>query len=442
MNRVSSISIKGLFGMFDHEIVLKKEGITIIHGPNGVGKTTVLKMIKDIIDKNFYKLMLIKFSMIDLKFDNEDYIIIRNNIQKEKLSLDFSIKINGKTKEFKLDEIDRKKQREFPLHIIDEVIPQLERTGQQEWFDRSTGDTIGLDEVFRRYSKDLPFKNFSTDPYKGIPSDFFSFLDTLKCHFIQTQRLFINNVVDYRSITRHRVKNTITTIESYSAEMSKLIQETIKQSGSLSAVLDQNFPERLLADDPTINIEESQIRKRYSDQNEYRERLMHSGLIDSKTLVALPVRTLTTHDLKVLWYYLNDVDEKFNVFDGLLGKIELFKEIINSRFKYKKLEIKSEQGFLLISDINEEIPLTSLSSGEQHEIVLAYELIFKVPQDSLILIDEPELSLHVTWQHKFIEDIRKISELASLYFIIATHSPSIIQNKRNLMVQIPSGEKK
>ena len=36
----------GLYGIFDHEIPMDKpEGVTIIHGPNGYGKTVMLKMI-------------------------------------------------------------------------------------------------------------------------------------------------------------------------------------------------------------------------------------------------------------------------------------------------------------------------------------------------------------------------------------------------------------
>ncbi len=55
------------------------------------------------------------------------------------------------------------------------------------------------------------------------------------------------------------------------------------------------------------------------------------------------------------------------------------------------------------------------------------------------MIDEPELSLHVTWQHKFLNDIERISKLADLDFLIATHSPSIIHDRRSLMVSLPEG---
>ena len=84
-------------------------------------------------------------------------------------------------------------------------------------------------------------------------------------------------------------------------------------------------------------------------------------------------------------------------------------------------------------DTNKEIPLAELSSGEQYELVLIYELLFKVASGSLILIDEPELSLHVAWQKKFISDIQKIQRLKKMTFVIATHSPQIIGDKWNLV---------
>ena len=70
-----------------------------------------------------------------------------------------------------------------------------------------------------------------------------------------------------------------------------------------------------------------------------------------------------------------------------------------------------------------------LSSGEQHELVLFYELLFNVSSNSLILIDEPELSLHVFWQEQFLNDLIEISKFRGFDILIATHSPDIINDK-------------
>lgn len=75
-----------------------------------------------------------------------------------------------------------------------------------------------------------------------------------------------------------------------------------------------------------------------------------------------------------------------------------------------------------------------LSSGEQHLIILIYELLFKVESNTLLLIDEPELSMHISWQREFVDDLLKIIELNPIDVILATHSPSIINDHSNLMV--------
>ena len=46
--RIKQIKIDGLFGMFNHTINLHRDGLTIIYGENGIGKTMIFKLIKDL----------------------------------------------------------------------------------------------------------------------------------------------------------------------------------------------------------------------------------------------------------------------------------------------------------------------------------------------------------------------------------------------------------
>ena len=70
--------------------------------------------------------------------------------------------------------------------------------------------------------------------------------------------------------------------------------------------------------------------------------------------------------------------------------------------------------------------MSQLSSGEKHEIIVFYNLIFKTEDNTLLLIDEPEISLHISWQKKFTEDLLRIIQYKKLNVIVATHSPEII----------------
>ena len=49
--RVKKIGVKGLFGVFDHEIPLENvDRVTIILGPNGFGKTVMLRMVAALVE--------------------------------------------------------------------------------------------------------------------------------------------------------------------------------------------------------------------------------------------------------------------------------------------------------------------------------------------------------------------------------------------------------
>jgi predicted ATP-binding protein involved in virulence len=77
-----------------------------------------------------------------------------------------------------------------------------------------------------------------------------------------------------------------------------------------------------------------------------------------------------------------------------------------------------------------------LSSGEQHELVILYELLFRVSKNSIILIDEPEISLHVAWQDEFLKDLGQMAELSQFNALVATHSPQIISDRWDLTVEL------
>ena len=67
---------------------------------------------------------------------------------------------------------------------------------------------------------------------------------------------------------------------------------------------------------------------------------------------------------------------------------------------------------------------------------MTYELLFKVEPNSLILIDEPEISLHVEWKMQFLKDLQEITKLAHLNVLISTHSPTLIHDRWDLTVAL------
>lgn len=72
------------------------------------------------------------------------------------------------------------------------------------------------------------------------------------------------------------------------------------------------------------------------------------------------------------------------------------------------------------------------SSGEAHLLNSLHGLISNVDNNCLILIDEPEISLHPNWQIEYIDLLKKISEdFYGVHFIIASHSHFLMSNLKN-----------
>jgi predicted ATP-binding protein involved in virulence len=75
---LKTIQIEGLFNRFDYNIDLKQDGLTILTGPNGYGKTTILRMIDSVASRNysvFFEVPVksLKFNLVD------DFITIEHN---------------------------------------------------------------------------------------------------------------------------------------------------------------------------------------------------------------------------------------------------------------------------------------------------------------------------------------------------------------------------
>lgn len=69
------------------------------------------------------------------------------------------------------------------------------------------------------------------------------------------------------------------------------------------------------------------------------------------------------------------------------------------------------------------------SSGEKHILYAFLNIARYVRENSLILIDEPEISLHPNWQIQYITVLKQLfREYASCHFVIASHSPYLVSD--------------
>lgn len=117
-----------------------------------------------------------------------------------------------------------------------------------------------------------------------------------------------------------------------------------------------------------------------------------------------------------------------DVLDGI-ARLDAFCNIIeNYSFAKKGLEISPYFGFRFKAD-DEMLSILSfeqLSSGEQHIVLMNYDILFDVEDEALVLIDEPELSLHLEWQGQFMENLNELVDVRKdLQYVICTHAPEM-----------------
>ncbi|WP_304180078.1 AAA family ATPase [Leptotrichia trevisanii] len=125
-----------------------------------------------------------------------------------------------------------------------------------------------------------------------------------------------------------------------------------------------------------------------------------------------------------------------------MGEIRaaVFKEI-NEIFEILDLDIKisgisknAKSIPIFTNSAGDKFDINELSSGEKQLFLRTLAIKMLNPENSIILIDEPELSLHPKWQQRIVDVYRKIGKNNQI--IIATHSPHILGSvkKENIML--------
>ncbi len=123
-------------------------------------------------------------------------------------------------------------------------------------------------------------------------------------------------------------------------------------------------------------------------------------------------------DLKEL---VNEIDSIEEQIEEAMASREKLRELIQDMFTGGKTVIFKDTAIEVKTEGEQNIELASLSSGEKHVLWILIETML-VEQNAL-LIDEPEISLHVDWQKGLVSAMRQLNPDAQL--ILATHSPEI-----------------
>ncbi|MBC28741.1 MAG: hypothetical protein CMB26_03500 [Euryarchaeota archaeon] len=129
----------------------------------------------------------------------------------------------------------------------------------------------------------------------------------------------------------------------------------------------------------------------------------------------------------------------------------ILKLFIDKFFQGKHCSFSLEEGFSIRLDNHNPsygapanstdiLSLQSLSSGEKHALIMIVSVL-QGDQDSLIMIDEPETSLHIEWQEQFLPWLQAAAQAVGCSLLITTHSPHMLSDHDCNVIKIPARPK-
>lgn len=439
---VNSFEINGLYGTRDYVVKLDNNQLILV-GENGTGKSTIVSI--------FYYLLTCQFKML-LQYDFKFLTIVVNNhlhkITKDDLSvyegpdapLDHHEYISNRLSELDIE----------PGMALEHLTPDLRRY---------LVDDIRITmRDLRKILKDL--SDGQTNMFSPPPK-FKALQDELELHvlFLPTYRrierdletLFPTMAEDIHKINRRQYnyssyRKHIELVEFGMDDVNFMIRRTMKSleslfraslddltSGYLQVILRKEYE----ATDVSLlsNIDETYLEEilqkidesilSESDQKTLRREIKKfSDVAPSSAIDKLSAHIIT--QLILLHKRQYEAEEK----------VRSFATVCNTYLKGKRFEFDNKDFTLPIKPINDDtsaldspeavIKLNMLSSGEKQIVSLFSHLYLSDINNFFIIIDEPELSLSVTWQKTFLPDMLASKKCGGL--VAVTHSPFIYSN--------------
>ena len=246
------------------------------------------------------------------------------------------------------------------------------------------------------------------------------FLQERKCSFIKEQRI-IASTQHSGYDGRRRLLNQFE-IDDIAAQLIKEFAKQQMEFASESQKIDSTFIKRLV--EGTYNkYKEAEFQEKLSKLKAKINNYKEYGLMPQIDIL----EEYPEHLQNVLSLYIDDMEQKMSSFDKFYKQLSLFDRFVSGKvLSNKKIKLNEVKGVSVINDKGEEVPLRKLSSGEQNLIILYYKLAFSTDMRTVLLIDEPENSLHMAWVSQMLEDYQKMAEELKCQIIIATHSPAFI----------------
>ena len=431
---LSKLTVKKLYGNYDYDVKFNAD-VTLLYGTNGCGKTTILNIITSIITGSIYKLFSYKFEKIVLNYYDE-----RDNKIKKRVSLIKKIEDNI--------EIDFQEQMQ---NIIKIQMPEERRHRVDSL------DALYLEEypVLKEIRKEFNYVYLALNRAAALSNNDEYYYMKRRRFFLEEDSIIEPDRIDpeiryVESLINRRYVNATTQTNKINNEFRNSILKSALDVNiqtdlgkflsdfNVSALRKTDISEiknsymKILSDLQIISEEE---KKQYAVFFDNYSKLLKN--VSSKMELTNMFSLFTAYnEMKKIQRIVDIAADAEQQKADIMHPIELYLDTVNefistSDFE-KKIDINiNGRVYFKTNDSENYLSIQYLSSGERQLLVFFANLIFGVKDTSsgIFVVDEPELSLHLSWQKVFVKKALEVNSNVQLIF--ATHAPEIIGKYRD-----------
>lgn len=435
MRRVTSLQIEGLFGYASHTVHFRADEPTILTAPNGAGKTHVLSLLRAALALDVRTLLATSYATLRVDLDSGDALEVARVVD-PKGQVAVSIKAKrgrrsmGRTLELN-DEIVESLDPELPSYV--------RHIGPDRWVDTRNGRPYSRANLRQRFRNRFGFEDSWLSGHSEIQAicqePFPVFIDTKRLDVVSGDSTPVSDFSTLNQMARN-VNTAASRIHQYTEQLRYEVSEARRSSIQATQSADLSFAARALAA-AKMTVNEADLHRRYDQTVERYETLAKNSLAVGEAPISFPEETTPTVR-RILSVFLDDWDKRLEPLLPLNAKIQTLREVLDSKLapSGKRTVMSARGGLEFRTFEGRRISVTSLSSGEQHLVALFTMLLFSAQSGSIVLIDEPEISLHAAWKHAFLSDITRVAAVSSLQIAMATHSSAIINGRWDLTEEL------
>ena len=442
--RINRIQVKNLFGKINYNIDLSKnKSIAIITAPNGRGKTTILNLVSFILNptnetfKNIRKIPFDEFRCIlsngktvELKqIHSESDVIPLKKIQKTR-----SVRVQ---KILEARAIFEKTDFKFTIYDSNntKLHSMLYSKALKGVFDMDPSEFLDENDVFPfiRVQNGYIFTRLNNLWEMQI-----QILEEYNCripiNFIKADRIQ-PVIVAPRRMRDYDEPHQESPLKMASEKISESIKEAAERYNEAVSQAKDKLPQMFL-DGEGIDLDCNEFMKGWSVYREELNQFQEIGLITPTEdfTRGKDISNVYKQKGKFLSTYLSAFKDTTSPLKDIYSRLSLFKRILDERNAITDKKVVFSRDGISLSSGDCKIELETLSSGEKHDFIMFYNLIFNISENGLVLVDEPEISLHIEWQETYLDKLIAICEMNGLQAIVATHSPNIVSNHYDYLV--------